>query len=174
MTNKTKFSTLIALVTLLSTFQAVAQERSESTGARSDERHYLLDPVEISPVTGFTVIDSSVGYNIGLHGSYPLLAQTPLYAEASLIAGIFSARTQFNITAAARYDITLADTLLRPFARAGFGPTFQTAGTTAVFNATFGGGVIYPINPTLSLRAEAALVDINGNAGLQLTGGISL
>ena len=174
MTNKTVISTLISIVALLTSLQGFAQERSESNTTRSEERHYLLDPVEISPVTGFTVIDSSAGYNIGMHGSYPLLAHTPLYAEASLIAGLFSSKTQFNITAAARYDITLPDTQLRPFARAGFGPTFQTAGTTAVFNATFGGGVLYPINSTLSLRAEAALIDIDGHAGLQITGGISL
>ncbi|MBI3556937.1 MAG: hypothetical protein HY074_11790 [Deltaproteobacteria bacterium] len=181
MTGKSVLFTIVALVTLLTSAQALAvvsmdpaAERSESTAANMGERHYLLDPVELSPVTGFTVIDSGAGYNIGMHGSYPLLSRTPLYAEASMIAGLYSSRTQFNLTAAARYDIGLANTQVRPFVRAGIGPTFQTAGATVVFNATFGGGILYPINSTLSLRAEAALVDIDGSAGLQITGGISL
>ena len=37
-----------------------------------------------------------------------------------------------------------------------------------------GGGVIIPLSHSMDFRAEAAMVDINGNAGVQLMGGISI
>lgn len=151
-----------------------AAARSEATPAPSAERHYLLDPVELTPVLGFTAINGTAGFNLGALGAYPLLKDAPLFVEPSLVLGIFSGDTMFNFTGAARYDVVLAGTKIRPFARAGFGPTFQTSGSAAVFNATFGGGIFYPISRSLELRAEASLVDIDGNAGLQLTTGLSL
>lgn len=169
---------LVLLTVFLSAYSAIAAtERSESAvepPAKVSERHYLFDPVELTPVTGFTVVDSSAGFNLGAHAAYPVLATAPLYLEPSLILGFFSSRTMFNLSAGARYDIAAASKKVRPFARVALGPTFQTSGSVVVFNSSVGGGALFPVNRSIELRAEAMMVNVDGNAGIALLGGISL
>lgn len=182
MINTTLFRKLVSigLFTALCGAQALAATSAPSTSELSiedeptSERRYLLDPIELTPMSGFSVVDSKAGFNVGAYGAYPLLDSAPLYAEPSFVMGFFSGRTMFNVGAGARYDIALAETKVRPFARAALGPTFQTSGSTVVFNASFGGGALIPVSERLELRAEAALINIDGNAGFQLMGGISL
>ena len=76
---------------------AATHTRSESTAENSaPERHFLLDPVELTPVTGFTVVDGTAGFNLGAHGAYPLLSTAPLYLEPSIVLGFFSKTTTYR------------------------------------------------------------------------------
>lgn len=169
----------MVLVGLFSSFVASAAEKKTKSETSiepvaASERRYLLDPVELTPVSGFTIVNSSVGFNLGAYGAYPMLSNAPLYAEPSSIVGLYSGRAMFNFGAGARYDISIPDTKVRPFARVALGPTFQTSGSVAVFNASMGGGALIPVGRNMELRAEASIVDIDGNAGFQLLGGVSL
>ncbi len=79
----------------------------------------------------------------------------------------------FNFSASARYDVVLPDTKIRPFAKFGIGPSFQTSGSVTVINAFAGLGAIYPVNNRLDVRGEAGLTNLNGNAGFQMLAGVA-
>jgi hypothetical protein len=170
-------STICAIFTLIglnSAQAAMSTARSEFTANNSEGLNSLLEDIQLSPVTGASVINSKAGFNIGAAVAYRLLDETPLYLEPSFVIGIFSGVAQFNFGAGARYDILVPDTNVRPFFRASLGPTFQTSGSVAVFNALAGAGAIIPMTSTMDFRAEVALININGNAGAQLLTGLTL
>ena len=147
---------------------------SETDIPASEHSGSFLGPVQLAPLAGFTAINSSAGFNIGAIGSYRPLLDMPLYFEPSFVLGFFDSATQFNFDMGARFDLPLATTKIRPYARAAIGPTFQTSGSAAVFNAQLALGVIMPVMEGMDVRAQGAFVNVDGNAGFQLLAGISL
>lgn len=141
--------------------------------AQSSEKRFS-DYVQLSPMLGFTAINSSAGFNVGSAAAMRVLESAPLYFEPSLFLTAYSSRVQFHFGVGGRYDINLPDTKVKPLVRASLGPTFQTSGTVAVFNAFFGAGAMIPVSSKLDFRAEAGLVNVDGNAGFQLLTGIAL
>jgi hypothetical protein len=156
-----------------------ASERQRSYGAIVNEDQgmhtgrYLFGDWQMHPALGFTAINSSAGFNAGSFFSYKLIEGHALHLEPGFLLTAFTDYVVFNFSVGARYDVTLPDTKIRPFAKFSVGPSFQTSGNVAVLNAFAGLGAIYPVNSRLDFRGEAGLTNLDGNAGFQMVAGVA-
>lgn len=168
------FLKLAASVAMLVSASSFAVERVESTVIGSDLDNSVLGAWQLTPLAGLTYVDDRAAASAGARMGYRLLSDYPLYGEPSLLMSFHSAVSRFQFEAGLRYDVDVARSAVRPFARAAIGPTFQTSGNAAVFGASIGGGLFIPINENIDFRTELDMVSVNGNAGVQVLAGVSL
>lgn len=168
------FQKLAASVAFFVSVSGLAVERVESTLIGSDRESSVLGEWQLTPMTGLTYVDDRAAASVGARMGYRLLSDYPLYAEPSFLMSFHSAVSRFQIEGGLRYDVDVARSAVRPFARVALGPTFQTSGNEAVFSAAIGGGLFIPINEEIDFRVEADMVSVDGNAGAQVLAGVAL
>ena len=150
------------------------EAKSESTVLGSDRPESYGGSVQLSPVTGFSYLDSKTGVNLGGRLGLRMVNNYPLYFDPGFDVAMYSGQTRFGFDVGLRYDVDVDQAAVKPFVRVGLGPTFQTSGTTTVFSSSVGGGLFIPINDHIEARAELGVVTVDGMAGMQLLVGASL